>query len=121
MENNDDGQDGDACVLEMSGNEYNSMGALQAIMDQHEAAVIEGKKNCGEDLGQTTLAGYISDSCKATPMPSMQAKNNRVSMNMADRSTGTSAIRSKRAINENLDCAIDSILGNVAQPRESAI
>ena len=67
---------------------------------------MSGKKGCGEDLGQNTLAGYISDSVKATPMPSMQSKNNRASIDMADRSTGTN-IRSKRAINENLDCAID--------------
>lgn len=50
MENLDEHEDGDACVLEMSGNDYNSMGALQALMDQAEVERI-GKKGCGEDLG----------------------------------------------------------------------
>ena len=36
MDNNEQmgRQDVGACVLEMSGNDYNSMGALQALMDQ---------------------------------------------------------------------------------------
>ena len=74
-----------------------SMGALSALMNQR----VED-----DGMGKDTLAGYISDSVKATPLaPSQLLANPGKKINAK--------------INADLDCAIDQVLGDDfnAEPR----
>lgn len=45
-----------------------SVGALSALMQQQQPDQALKKPQIEEDLGKDTLAGYISDSVKATPL-----------------------------------------------------